>query len=116
MLVGFLAWFINFFPYFFLANRYDELSTYVDINFRIPRNSIYNVICALFSGEKALACFLSNTCMGLGINVISTLEIREEGITWTNAADPLSADDDFNIAIVFLMLIIDSIIYMLIAW
>ena len=54
--------------------------------------------------------------MGLGINVISTLEIREEGVTWGNAADPVSADDDFNITIVFLMLIIDSIIYMLIAW
>jgi len=54
--------------------------------------------------------------MGLGINVIATLEIREEGITWANAADPVSADDDFNIAIVFTMLIIDSIIYMLIAW
>ena len=27
MLVGFLAWFINFFPYLFLANRYEQLST-----------------------------------------------------------------------------------------
>lgn len=72
--------------------------------------------CTVGSGEKTLACFLSNTCMGLGVSVISTLEIREEGITWANAAEPLSADDDFNIAIVFLMLIIDSIIYMLIAW
>ena len=59
---------------------------------------------------------MSNTCMGLGVNVIATLEIREEGILWSNAADPVSADDDFNIAIVFTMLIVDSIIYMLIAW
>lgn len=71
---------------------------------------------ALCSAEKVLACFMSNTCMGLGVNVIATLEIREEGILWSNAADPVSADDDFNIAIVFTMLIVDSIIYMLIAW
>ena len=77
---------------------------------------IYNIINVSCSGEKVLACFLSNTCMGLGVNVFSTLEIREEGVTWGNAADPLSVDDDFNIAIVFTMLIIDSIIYMLIAW
>ena len=73
-------------------------------------------MCFTCSGEKVLACFLSNTCMGLGVNVISTLEIREEGVTWSNAAEPVSADDDFNLAIVFTMLIIDSIIYMLIAW
>lgn len=112
MLVGFLAWFCNFFPYFFLANRYEELTKYVAFQ------SSYNVyivyICC--SAEKIFACFLSNTCMGLGINVIATLEIREEGVLWTNAADPLSADDDFNLAIVFTMLIVDSIIYMLIAW
>lgn len=63
-----------------------------------------------------LSCFLSNTCMGLGVNVIATLEIREEGVLWSNAAEPVSADDNFNMAIVFLMLIVDSIIYMLIAW
>ena len=30
MLVGFLAWFCNFLPYFFLANRYEELSKYAE--------------------------------------------------------------------------------------
>ena len=68
------------------------------------------------SEAKVIACFLSNTCMGLGINVISTLEIREEGITFSNAGEPVSLDDSFNMGIVFGMLILDSIIYMLIAW
>ena len=54
--------------------------------------------------------------MGLGINVISTLEIREEGVTFSNAGEPVSLDDSFNMGIVFGMLILDSIIYMLIAW
>ena len=69
-----------------------------------------------YSGAKVLACFLSNTCMGLGVNVLSTLEIREEGVTWGNAGEPVSLDDDFNLGIVFAMLIFDSIIYMTIAW
>jgi len=70
----------------------------------------------LYSGEKVLSCFLSNTCMGLGVNVLSTLEIREEGATWANSGEPVSPDDDFNLGIVFAMLILDSIIYMVIAW
>lgn len=54
--------------------------------------------------------------MGLGVNVIATLEIREEGVTFNNAGEPVSLDDSFNMGIVFAMLILDSIIYMLIAW
>ena len=54
--------------------------------------------------------------MGLGVNVLSTLEVREEGVTWGNVAEPVSLDDDFNLAIVFTMFILDSIIYILIAW
>lgn len=54
--------------------------------------------------------------MGLGINTISVLEIRNEGLRWNNFYKPISLDDDFHMGYVFLMLIIDSIIYMLIAW
>ena len=70
----------------------------------------------LCRGEKILSCFLSNTCMGLGVNVLSTLEIRGEGLQWDNAGSPLSADDSFNLAAVYGMLILDSFIYMAIAW
>lgn len=111
MLVGFLTWFGNFFPYFFLANRYEQLSTYVDCIL-----TVVILIIMIFSGAKIVACFLSNTCMGLGVNIISTLEIREEGATLSNAGEPVSLDDNFNMGIVFAMLILDSIIYMLIAW
>ena len=68
------------------------------------------------SGAKIVACFLSNTCVGLGVNVISTLEIRKEGATLSNVGQPVSLDDSFNMGIVFGMLILDSVIYMLIAW
>ena len=54
--------------------------------------------------------------MGLGINTISLLEIRGEGVQWGNFAEDVSLDDDFHLGYVFLMLIVDSIVYMLIAW
>ena len=68
------------------------------------------------SGSKVAFCILSNTCMGLGINTIALLEIRGEGVTWNNFYRDISLDDDFHIGYVFLMLIIDSTVYMLIAW
>ena len=62
------------------------------------------------------SCLLSNTCLGLGVEVISRLEQRLEGLQWNNVAIPLSADDDFNMAWVLGMLLIDSFIYMVFSW
>ena len=59
---------------------------------------------------------LSNTCLGLGVEAISRLEQRQEGLLWTNIGDPISADDSFTVAWVFGMLVIDSILYMIVAW
>ena len=54
--------------------------------------------------------------MGLGVNTVALLEIRGEGIRWNNFYEDISPDDDFSLGYVFLMLIVDSIIYMVIAW
>ena len=62
------------------------------------------------------SCLLSNTCLGLGVEVLSRLEQRQEGLTFNNAASPVSADDDFHIGWVYLMLLIDSVLYMAVAW
>ena len=61
-------------------------------------------------------CLLSNTCVGLGVEVLSQLELRQEGLRWGNAATPLSADDDFHMAWVYGMLLLDSILYIVLAW
>ena len=65
---------------------------------------------------KVAVCLLTNTCVGLGFNTIATLEVRGEGLTWQNLAQPLSNDDRFSVAIVLGMLILDSLLYFLIAW
>jgi hypothetical protein len=54
--------------------------------------------------------------LGLGVEVISRLEQRLEGLQWNNVATPLSADDDFNMAWVLGMLLIDTIGYMILSW
>ena len=65
---------------------------------------------------KVALCLLSNTCVGLGMQAIATLELRGEGATFANASLPLSNDDDFNLAIVIFMLLLDSAIYIAIGW
>ena len=65
---------------------------------------------------KIGACLLSNTCLGLGVEVLSRLEQRQEGLQWDNFVTPLSADDNFNMAWVFGMLLIDAVVYMALAW
>ena len=68
------------------------------------------------SGHKISICLLSNTCMGLGINTVTQREIRGEGAQWKDLFQPSSVDDDFTLGYSFVMLIFDSILYMVIAW
>ena len=65
---------------------------------------------------KVVASLLFNTGAGLGFNIISALELSGSGLQWTNAADPQSAEDPFNVAIIFGMFILDSILYFIIGW
>ena len=73
-------------------------------------------VCVCHRAAKVCACLLSNTCVGLGVEVLARLELREVGWQFSNFASPLSLDDDFNMAWVCGMLALDAIAYMLAAW
>lgn len=87
-----------------------------ELAFAIIYHNTYYYSPSFCSGAKVGSCFLSNTCLGLGVEVLARLEQRQEGLTWGNVASPISIDDNFNMAWVFGMLIIDSILYMIVAW
>ena len=70
----------------------------------------------LCSGAKVGFCVLSNTCAGLGVTVIVKLELREEGLTLENVAEPLSFNDDFHMGWVYGMLLLDAVVYYVLAW
>lgn len=61
-------------------------------------------------------CILSNTCVGLGVNVLSIMELRQEGLSFSNFAQPLSLDDQFNMFLVVFMLAVDTVLYMILYW
>eukprot|EP00039_Didymoeca_costata_P018298 m.332943 g.332943 ORF g.332943 m.332943 type:complete len:1731 (+) comp17035_c0_seq1:282-5474(+) len=89
-----ILWFISYVPSFF-----------------INRNTA-----ALSAQEKQSFCFISNTCMTLGANILSQQEGNGAGVTWDTAFDPISVDDSFSFGIVLSMLFFDTILYFIVAW
>ena len=64
---------------------------------------------------KIILSFLSNSGMGLGIQIITIYETTAEGVTFKNIAES-PIDDGFSLVIVFVILIIDAILYMVLYW
>ncbi|XP_077296644.1 phospholipid-transporting ATPase ABCA3-like [Arctopsyche grandis] len=88
-----LVWFLSYAPYMFLAND--------------------KVIPSL--ATRLLACLASNTAMAYGFEIILLNEGTGGGLQWSNFFKPLTTDDSFVMAHVILMLIVDAILYLLIA-
>jgi ATP-binding cassette subfamily A (ABC1) protein 3 len=91
---GGLIFFLGYFPYFFVQPNYGAMS----------------------AGQKAAACLLSPTCVGIGTKIISIFESSGQGLTSATAGQEPADGDPFTMNMVFGMLIIDCIIYMTIAW
>lgn len=69
-----------------------------------------------YSSAKYGICLLVNSCLGIGAKSFSSFEERGVGVQWSNIVDSPSADDDFSLAQVFLMFIVEIIMYGLFAW
>ncbi|XP_063961818.1 phospholipid-transporting ATPase ABCA3-like [Lytechinus pictus] len=89
-----IVWFLSIVPYTFMFNAYSYLS----------------------AAEKAAACLLSNSAMSIGLLLIGVFEGTSEGVQWSNMARPATADDNFTFLAVLIMLLVDTILYLLIAW
>lgn len=96
MLFGAVAWYCTLVPYQTFAQQeaYEALSR----------------------SEKAAACLLPNTCLGIATRIIAKFEIREVGLTWSRVSESPDPDDDFSFDMVLGMLIIQSLIFGVITW
>ncbi|XP_019855200.1 PREDICTED: ATP-binding cassette sub-family A member 3-like [Amphimedon queenslandica] len=94
LMAGFICWFVAYFPYLFIAPNYESISL----------------------GPKLGVCIIPNSCVGFGVTVLSILELRQEGLTFSNFATPLSLDDPIHMGWIVLMLAIDTFVYMLLYW
>ena len=61
-------------------------------------------------------CVLTNTCMGIGVTLVSEWEVRQQGLTLDTLLKPLTIEDGFHMGWVLVMLFADTIFFMLVAW
>ena len=87
----------------------------MDEIFKILLTSL-SLFSSSYSGTKIGLCFIPNTCIGLATNVLTSLELRQEGLTFSNFGRQVSLDDTFHMGYVILILTADIIIYMLLYW
>ncbi|KAH0631842.1 hypothetical protein JD844_019699 [Phrynosoma platyrhinos] len=111
---GFL-YFFSYIPYFFISPRYDLMS----------------------HNQKLSSCLISNVAMAMGAQLIGMFEgkvkmlyemgqqhekqhgkqcLVEEWTNWRDLMKPVSVDDNFTLAHVLGMLLLDSVLYGLVAW
>ncbi|KAL3853226.1 hypothetical protein ACJMK2_016782 [Sinanodonta woodiana] len=91
---GGILFFLTYFPFFFLTDRYEDMS----------------------QGEKMAACLLSNIALAFGCNTIAIYEGTGEGAQWSNFYRPGTVDDNFSLLDALGMLLVDTVLYMLVAW
>uniref|UniRef100_A0A8C1CHW8 ATP-binding cassette, sub-family A (ABC1), member 3b n=1 Tax=Cyprinus carpio carpio TaxID=630221 RepID=A0A8C1CHW8_CYPCA len=91
---GGFIYFLSYLPYVFLWPRYDLLS----------------------HAQKVSACLISNVAMAMGAQLIGMFESKGTGIQWHNLFEPVTVDDDFSLAQVLGLLLLDSALYALVAW
>ncbi|KAM7436905.1 hypothetical protein ABFA07_013407 [Porites harrisoni] len=96
MLLGALIWIATLVPYFVV---------YSDRNYK-----------AMTRSEKAGACLLPNTCLGLAAKLFAQFETIRVGISWKQVSEYPSPDENFNMVWVFCMLLAECAIFGTITW
>ncbi|XP_076823215.1 phospholipid-transporting ATPase ABCA3-like isoform X1 [Clavelina lepadiformis] len=84
---------LTYMPYFFMENTFDTLSY----------------------GVKIVSCLLSNVAMACGCQLIGQFEGKGTGIQWNNIAKGVTIDGSFTLLDVMGMLVLDAVVYMLLA-
>lgn len=91
--IGGVAFFLTYAPFLFLNNSYDDLQL----------------------STKLFASLGSNTAMALAFQLMIRHEGTGAGAQWSNIWSTTTPDDNLTLGAVMMMLILDSVIYMLIA-
>ncbi|KAL3284408.1 hypothetical protein HHI36_018568 [Cryptolaemus montrouzieri] len=88
-----VIWFMSYVPYFILRRQYDTLNL----------------------SEKLLTSLGMNSAMAYGLQIMLMFEGSGEGSQWRNLFKAGSPDDTLTLGLVFVMLMVDTLLYLLIA-
>ncbi|CAG2240533.1 ABCA3 [Mytilus edulis] len=96
LFAGGMIYFLTYFPYFFLNND-DQYG-------------------AMTLAQKVMACLLGNVAMAFGVKTVAAYEGTGEGAQWSNFYKPPTVDADFTLLTAMIMLLCDTVLYLLITW
>ena len=89
---GFM-WFIFQMPYSLVSASYDQMTL----------------------GSKMGISLFSNSALSFGFQLIMRHEGTSKGLQWSNLFSPVTVDDNFSVGLTMVMLLVDALIYLLIA-
>ncbi|XP_076108921.1 phospholipid-transporting ATPase ABCA3-like isoform X1 [Mytilus galloprovincialis] len=96
LFAGGMIYFLTYFPYFFLNND-DQYG-------------------AMTLAQKVMACLFGNVAMAFGVKTVAAYEGTGEGAQWSNFYKPPTVDADFTLLTAIIMLLCDTVLYLLITW
>ncbi|KAF2894182.1 hypothetical protein ILUMI_11989 [Ignelater luminosus] len=88
-----IIWFLTFTPFSNLQLAYDHLTL----------------------AQKLGACILSNSAMGYGFQLVMMFEGIRTGVQWENIWESPRSGDELTLGHIFIMLLVDTVLYLLIA-
>ena len=86
------------------------------LNLHLRQLLLTNNHLLFFRSQKAGACLLPNTCLGIAAKLFAQFETQRVGISWKDVSGFPSPDENFNLAWVFYMLLAQSAIYATVTW
>lgn len=88
-----IIWFLAYSPYAITANQFNSLANWI----------------------KWLLSLFSNSAMAIGVRTAVRHEGAGYGLQWSNLFSPVSEDETFTVGYSMIMLLVDAILYLLIA-
>ena len=71
---------------------------------------------SIYRSQKAGACLLPNTCLGIASKLFTQFETMRVGISWEEVSGYPSPDENFNLGWVYLLFLAQCAIFGTITW
>ncbi len=83
----------------------------------LPYTILFNYSDVILPWQKFIASLSSTVAFGYGCQILASFEVQRKGLQWSNFyMSPYIDKDDFSMNTVCLILLLDALIYMILAW
>ncbi|XP_053685902.1 phospholipid-transporting ATPase ABCA3-like [Sabethes cyaneus] len=101
--------------FFSKANTAAGMAGLIWFVFVMPYNIAFLSYDLMPLGAKLALCLFHNSAMSFGFMLMMRHEGTTNGVQWSNLFSPVTVDDELSVGLTMVMLLVDSVIYLLIA-